>query len=62
MDNEAIKKRIRALLNKTVKNGCTEAEAMIAAKKVAELMAKYSLDRSTVDIMQREYVTGFTSY
>lgn len=61
MNNETIKKRIRDLLNKTVENGCTEAEAMIAAKKVAELMAKYSLDRSTVDIMQRECVTGFTS-
>lgn len=55
MDNEAIKKRIRALLNKTVKNGCTEAEAMIAAQKVAELLAKYSLSASATDITHREF-------
>jgi len=56
MDNETIKQRIRALLNKTVENGCTEAEAMIAAKKVAELLARYSISSSTIDITHCEYV------
>jgi hypothetical protein len=40
--------RIKALRSKTVEQGCTEEEAMLAAKKVAELLDKYglSLDES----------------
>jgi hypothetical protein len=42
--NEALRARIRALLNKTTMNNCTEHEAMAAAAKARELMDKYQLD------------------
>jgi hypothetical protein len=35
--------RIKALRSKTVEQGCTEEEAMLAAKKVAELLDRYGL-------------------
>lgn len=44
--DDKIKKRIRALLMKTVENGVTEGEAMLAAAKAAELMEKYDLETS----------------
>lgn len=41
-DKEKILKIIQALLRKTVKNGCSEAEALSAAQKVNELLGKLS--------------------
>jgi hypothetical protein len=38
-----LSEKLRALLNKTVDRGCTEAEAISAAEKVSELMDKYGL-------------------
>lgn len=49
MDREKIAARIRALLAKTVENGCTEDEAIAAAEKAAEMLARYNL---TVDEVQ----------
>lgn len=43
---EKIAARIRALRAKTVENGCTEEEAISAAEKLAELLARYNM---TVD-------------
>ncbi|MCZ7862800.1 DUF2786 domain-containing protein [Agrobacterium salinitolerans] len=40
---EKTKKRIRALLMKTVENGATEGEALSASEKAAELMAEWDL-------------------
>lgn len=40
---ESIRARIRALLARTERNGCTEAEAAAAAAKAAELMDAYSI-------------------
>lgn len=48
-DREKIAARIRALLAKTVENGCTEDEAVSAAAKAAEMLARYNL---TVDEVQ----------
>ena len=48
-DREKICARIRALLAKTVENGCTEDEALAAARKAAEMLARYNL---TVDEVQ----------
>lgn len=48
-ERERIAARIRALLAKTVENGCTEEEALNAAQKAAEMLAKYNL---TVDEVQ----------
>ena len=45
-----ISARIRALLSKTVQNGCTEGEALAAAAKVAELLAQYDLSMDEVDL------------
>ena len=42
-DRDAILARIRALLAKTVANGCTEAEAVAAAELAAKLLAKHNL-------------------
>lgn len=46
MDKSKIAARIRALLEKTTDNGCTEDEALAAAQKAAEMLEKYNL---TVD-------------
>ncbi len=47
---------------KTTDNGCTEAEALLAAAKVAELLDRYDLSLTDVEIReapceQREYET-----
>lgn len=42
-DRERIAARIRALRAKTVENGCTEAEAMAAAEKLAQLLTDYNM-------------------
>lgn len=46
MNRETIARRIRALRQKTVENGCTEAEALVAAQMLADLLTKYNM---TVD-------------
>ena len=50
MSDRALKARIAALLAKTVANGCTEAEALAAAAKVAELLDRHALAMSDVEI------------
>lgn len=42
--NKAILKKIRALMKKTVENGCTQAEAETAAATVQRLMLRYNLN------------------
>lgn len=42
-EREKIAARIRALLAKTVANGCTEDEAIAAAGKAAELLERYNM-------------------
>lgn len=58
MSNEAIIHRIRALLAKTTSNGCTEAEAMMAASKAAELMDQH--DIQTIDLGEKSVFVEFT--
>jgi hypothetical protein len=41
--------KLRALLAMTVENGCTGAEAMIAAQKAAELMQQHDLTCASVE-------------
>jgi hypothetical protein len=38
------------LRSKTTDNGCTEAEALLAAAKVAELLDRYDLSLTDVEI------------
>ena len=53
MDETALQKlrtRIQGLRAKTLENGCTEAEALLAAGKVAELIDRYDLTLGDVEI------------
>ncbi|MBE7157834.1 MAG: DUF2786 domain-containing protein [Rhodospirillales bacterium] len=45
--------RIQALRAKTVEQGCTEEEALAAAEKVAELLDRYGLSLSELDLQQQ---------
>jgi len=45
-----VKARIRALTEKTISNGCTEAEALAAAEMVGRLLEQYALTMEDVDI------------
>lgn len=49
-DLDKVLTRIQALRAKTVEQGCTEEEAILAARKVAELLDRYGLSLSEVDI------------
>ena len=48
--------RVRALLAMTTKNGCTEAEAMVAAAKAAQLMEEYDLELGDVKSLNDERI------
>jgi hypothetical protein len=59
---DRLKTRIQGLRSKTMDNGCTEAEALLAAAKVAELLDRYDLSLTDVEIRnaqceQRYYET-----
>ncbi len=43
-DLARVRARIQALQEKTVAQGCTEAEALAAAEKISELLSRYDLD------------------
>lgn len=47
---ERLVQRIQALRAKTVAQGCTEQEALAAAEKVAELLDRYGLSLSELDV------------
>lgn len=49
-DREKLLAKIRALTAKTVAAGCTEAEAMAAAEKVAELMREHAIPDDLVEM------------
>jgi hypothetical protein len=45
-----VKARIKALTEKTVANGCTEAEALSAAEIVGRLLERYALNMDEIEI------------
>jgi hypothetical protein len=45
-----VKARIKALTEKTIANGCTEAEAMAAAEMVGRLLERYALSMDEIEI------------
>lgn len=53
---DRVKSRIRALADKTVSNGCTEAEAMAAAEMVGRLLERYALTMAEIDVRQAQCV------
>ena len=52
-DLDKLMQRIRALREKTVEQGCTEQEAVAAAEKVAELLDRYGLSLSELDLRKQ---------
>jgi hypothetical protein len=49
---ELVGRRIRGLSAKTVENGCTEEEAILAATKARELMDRYRLTLTDVQVQE----------
>ena len=49
---DKLKTCIHALRAKTIDNGCTEDEALSAAAKVAELLDRYNLPLTDVEIRE----------
>jgi hypothetical protein len=47
--SDAVLRRIKHLLNKTVENGCTEGEALAALEKAQELLLNHNLSMGDVD-------------
>ena len=50
---DAVKRRIRALAEKTISNGCTESEAMLAMEKVGELLQTFNLSMTEVILSEQ---------
>ena len=57
METNRIIAIIRDLTRKTVKNGCTEAEAMSAAEKVSKLLKDYNLSMDKVSLEEAICIT-----
>jgi len=55
IDRKEILKKLKAFSERTVENGCTEAEAMAAAKAMQILQNKYNLTLTELDIELTEY-------
>ena len=53
---ERVKARIRALAEKTVSNGCTEAEAIAAAEMVGRLLERYALSMDEIEMREARCV------
>lgn len=58
-DKDAILRRIKALMAKTTSAGATEAEAMLAAEKVTELLNTYQLSMSEISLKEGECMKDF---
>lgn len=53
---DRIKAKIRALSEKSISNGCTEQEAMLAMEKVGELLEQYNLTMNEVMVREEKVV------
>jgi hypothetical protein len=53
-----VRRRIEALLKKTVANGCTAGEALSAFEKAEELTAKYEFDPASFRWPQRPFTAS----
>ena len=52
LDLDKLKGRLQALRAKTIANGCTEAEALSAADKLAELLDRHDLSLSDLELRE----------
>lgn len=50
---DRVKARIKALAEKTVSNGCTEAEAMAAAEMVGRLLERCALTMDEIEVREQ---------
>ena len=57
-DLDRVIERIRGLRAKTTQQGCTEHEALLAAEKVAQLLERYGLSLSEIE-MRKQACEGF---
>lgn len=57
MNRQSIIKKIQALLSKTVDAGCTEGEALAAAKKAGQLMDEHNLSMSEIEVREAKCAT-----
>jgi hypothetical protein len=55
-DRNSIIEKIRALLSKTVENGCTEAEMMVALDKAAAMQDAYDIPDEELQLTKEEKV------
>lgn len=54
---KAVIKKLRAFAQRTVENGCTEAEAIAAAEAMQKLQHEYNMTLTDADILDAEYIT-----
>jgi len=54
MNLSTIKQKIKALSKMTIENGCTEAEAMVAAEKLSQLLDQHGLSLADVKAGESE--------
>jgi len=57
LDRKEILKKLKAFSERTVENGCTESEALAAAKAMQSLQNKYNLTLTELDIELTEFVS-----
>lgn len=55
LKRDSIIKKIQLLKEKTVYNGCSEAEAMSAAEKISQLLNEYDLSMSEVEMKSQVF-------
>lgn len=53
-DRDSIIRRLQGLQSKTIENGCTESEALSAAKAISRIMTEYGLAMSDIEIQERK--------
>jgi hypothetical protein len=58
-ERQEIAAKVRALLAKTVDQGCTEQEAIAAAAKAKELMDRYQVDLSEIELEEEGFVQDY---
>jgi hypothetical protein len=62
IEREKAKRKIIALLNKTVDRGATEEEAMAAAEKAGELMAFYDIESGELEFQEKNIVKEVVTF
>ena len=59
MDKKEILNRMKMFSERTIDNGCSEAEAMLAAQKLSELQAKYNVSLTELDVQEMDFEINY---